>query len=490
MNVATLLEQTGLTHTLYGNLEASVEDLVCDSRAVRHGAGFVAIRGHHVDGHDYIDSALSKGASFIVAETEPPDVLPNEVAWARLEKTDSVLGVIAGTFYGQPSRDIDVLAVTGTNGKTTVSWLVESILKHAGKRCGLIGTIETHIDGAVEPAVFTTPFGDDLQRLLAKMRDAGCTHAVLEASSHGLKQDRIAGVRIASGGFTNLSRDHLDFHLTVEDYRDSKAKLFRQYAEQGVFNIDDTVGRGLWEEFKGHRLAISASGDAAADIRVTAVNFDLTGCQATLETPEGVQELTLPLVGEHNLENALVALGMTHLVGVSLSLGCQGLSQNAYVPGRLERVKGPRHVLVDYAHSPDALKNVIQALQRLVPGRVICVFGAGGNRDRGKRPDMGRTVEAFADVVIVTSDNPRTEAPQAIADEICAGMRQPETCTVELDRRRAIRHAVALAEPEDLVLIAGKGHETYQVLGTEHLPFDDRQVAAEAMTWAEQGGRA
>ena len=481
MMLRDVLESAGVPNQLIGAKEVELNDLVCDSRAVTPGSAFVAIRGFHVDGHDYIDPALAQGASAIFAETMPPADLASEVAWVRVASTDDALGHLAAAFHGHPSEQIEVMAVTGTNGKTTVSWLVEAILKHAGHRAGLVGTIETHIGDLVEPAVFTTPFGDEMQRLLGRMRDADCSHAILEASSHGLKQDRIAGVRIAAAGFTNLSRDHLDFHVTMEDYKASKERLFSHYALAAAINTDDPVGAAFADGFDGPLLKLSVAGDRTADVFVTELDCDLDGCRAVVETPDGAVSLNLDLVGQHNVENALVALGMCRLVGVPFSVGAKALSSGARVPGRLERVDGPRAVLVDYAHTPDALVNVLKGLRPMVSGRLICVFGAGGNRDAGKRSHMGAAVERYADTPIVTSDNPRTEVPEEIIEAIVAGMAPEASRIVEVDRRAAIERAIAIATSDDLVLIAGKGHETYQVIGTTKHDFDDRKVASAAL---------
>ena len=332
MKLHDVLESAGVPNQVTGPRDVSLTDLVCDSRAVTPGSAFVAIRGFHVDGHDYIAPALSQGASAIFAETMPPADLEGHVAWVRVTSTDDALGHLAAAFHGHPSERIEVMAVTGTNGKTTVSWLVEAILKHAGHRTGLVGTIETHIGEQVEPAVFTTPFGDEMQRLLGRMRDAECSHAILEASSHGLKQDRVAGVRIAAAGFTNLSRDHLDFHLTMDDYQASKKRLFSHYALAAAINIDDPVGAAFADDFDGPVLRLSVEGDTAADVIVTELTCELNGCRAVVETPDGVVNLNLDLVGKHNVENALVALGMCRLVGVPFAVGAK--VQGMYPTGR------------------------------------------------------------------------------------------------------------------------------------------------------------
>ncbi len=511
------LAQAVSPRATFGSAEAmaaALTALTYDSRQVKPGAVFVAVRGLWVDGHAYIDAALQAGARAIIAETPPPGPLDGvpPVAWLQVDDGARALGLAADAFYGHPSRALDVLAVTGTNGKTTVAWLLHQLyeaLPAPLRRCaGLVGTVENRFAGVRRPTIFTTPPSADLHALLAEMRDAGCGVVALEASSHGLAQERLAGLRVAVAGFTNLSRDHLDYHETMEAYRDAKARLFRDLAQAAVFNVDDAVGRALARELAERRggartLTVSPSGQQEADLMADGLTCDLDGSRLVLRGPrlaaarEGAPP-TLPwrlrLVGRHNVENALVALGMAHLQGVPLEAAARALEGAAGAPGRLERVPGPRNVIVDYAHTPDALANVLAAVRDVAPpaGRLLCVFGAGGDRDPGKRPEMGATVAAGADVVVVTSDNPRTEDPATIVAQVADGARAAGTrrepgedpatwLHVEVDRRAAIAWAVGQAGPEDVVLIAGKGHEDYQILGTERVPFSDREEAARAM---------
>ena len=342
--------------------------------------------------------------------------------------------------------------------------------------------MEIRYGGVRRPSIFTTPLADELQSLLADMRDIGCSHVVLEASSHGLAMHRMAGVDVAVGGFTNLSRDHIDYHQSMEAYRDAKAALFQGFARAACFNLDDETGRAFCEAFAGPKRTVSVAGARDADLSVRELECTLEGSRVGLQgRGAALDVIELPLVGRHNVENALVALGMAELAGVPREVGLVALAGVSAAPGRLESVPGPRHVLVDYAHTPDALANVLEVLRPLTAGRLICVFGAGGDRDRGKRPQMGAVVARLADLPVVTSDNPRGEDPQAIIDAVVAGMPAEGARIVEADRRLAIERAVAQAGPEDLVLIAGKGHEPYQIVGTERLDFDDRLVAAEAL---------
>ncbi len=473
-------------------LDASPTRMSADSRDIVPGALFVATRGFSVDGHDFIDAAIAAGASCVIAETARPAGDEGPHAWVQVPDATFALAVVADSFYGHPANDVAVLATTGTNGKSTVSFLLFDLLTAVGSKPGLVSTVEVVVGDVREPTIFTTPPAPAFQSLLARMRDAGCTHAAVEASSHGLHQHRMAAFSVAVGGFTNLSRDHLDYHETMADYRAAKERLFTRLAKTACFNIDDAVGHELANDFGGLSLTVSAKGDTGADIWAEAPTFSLAGCTTTLHTPTGRRDFSLPLIGAHNLENALVALGMAMLAGIDQDAAIAALGHAKGAPGRLERVTldtpgvaTPRAVFVDYAHTPDALQNVLTSLRPLVRGggQLIAVFGAGGDRDKGKRPEMARAAASVADVVIVTSDNPRTEEPNAILDDICAGLPTSSSLVVErqVDRAVAIENAVATSAGNDVIVIAGKGHEDYQIVGTEKLPFDDVMVARDAL---------
>ena len=478
MRLRDLLADAAPGRTFSGPGDVDVTHVVSDSRQVEPGALFVASRGLTVDGHQYISTALSRGAVAICAQRPAPSNLSTEIGWLQVEQSAPLLGPLAAALHRHPSRAMKVLAVTGTNGKTTVAWILDQLLRQVDAVPGLLGTVEIRYRDTRRPSSVTTPLADQLQAVLAEMRDAGCTHVVLEASSHGLAMHRLTGVQIAVGGFTNLSRDHIDYHGTMEAYRDAKAALFIDMAGAGCFNVDDETGRALAGNFDGPSRTVSVAGQPA-DLSVESLECTVDGSRMRLTgRPDWVE---FPLVGRHNVENALVALGMAELAGVPLDQALSALARVTAAPGRLEPVPGPRHVLVDYAHTPDALANVLEVLRPMVAGRLICVFGAGGDRDRGKRPQMGEAAGRLADLAVVTSDNPRSEAPAAIIDDILGGVPDGVTPVIEIDRRAAIHRAVSLAEREDLVLIAGKGHETYQIIGDERLDFDDRQVAAEAL---------
>lgn len=484
--LSSLLQRLPLA-AVYGDPDIDVTGIAQDSREVVEGGMFVAISGFGVDGHDYIDAALQAGARTLVGSRARPMHLPDAVTWVRVEDTRVALAEFSRCFFGDPSEQLPVLAVTGTNGKTSTVWLLDHILRTVGGRPGVFGTVHARIGDRVRPTIYTTPPAHILQSALAEMRGQACTHALIEASSHGLELGRTLGTRIRIAGFTNLSRDHMDFHETMEAYEASKWRLFDQMSEQACFWIDDPVGRRFAERYE--RPALTVGTAVTADLRVSAIASTLDGSTATLHTPEGETTLRIPLPGSHNVANALVALGMARLDGVPLDAALSALAVAPPIPGRLERIPGPRKVLVDYAHTPDALEKVLRTLRGFAPRRLVCVFGAGGDRDPGKRPQMGAMVSRLADVALVTSDNPRTEDPEMIVREIVAGIPTDGSAEVlvEVDRRLAIHQAIAMAHEEDIVLVAGKGHETYQVIGTSRTDFDDRLVAAEAMGSIRQG---
>ena len=441
-----------------------------DHRKVAPGGVFVAVRDLWEDGHDFVAEAIARGAVAVVAETQRT----HPIAWLRVPNGAEALAHAAASYHGHPSqRGLRVLAVTGTNGKSTVAWLLYQILAACGRRPGLIGTVEQRFGKVVRDTQFTTPLSVDLQALFAEMRGAACTHVALEASSHAMTTHRLTSTRVAVAGFTNLSRDHLDFHGDLEAYRNAKASLFTQFARRACFHTDDPVGAAFAATFRGPQLTV---GTLDADLRASDIASSLQGTACRLHTSGGVLDLRVGLVGAFNLENALVALGMAVLSGIPLRRAVAALRTATPAPGRLEPVHGTvPTVFVDYAHTPDALRRVLETVRPLTSGRLVCVFGAGGDRDKGKRPLMGAVVSELADELYVTSDNPRTEPAADIIADILVGVRGPHT--VEPDRARAIRAAVAAAGPEDVVLIAGKGHERYQIVGEARLPFDDRAVA-------------
>ncbi len=451
--------------------DAEIGDLAYDSRRIGADCLFFCVPGGTVDGHDFAERAVADGAVALVVERD----LPLDVPQVRVDSVRAAMGPIADRFYGEPSRDLRVLGVTGTNGKTTTAFLQAAIMEAADTPCGLVGTIERRIGGRIEAAGRTTPEAIDLHRDLRQMVDAGDGACAMEVSSHALDQERVGGVRFAAAAFTNLSHDHLDYHGDMESYFAAKARLFDGRCP-AVANLDDPYGARLRVD-----LGYSVDGAAGAEIVAEEVDLQRDATRFILRTPWGTGDARLFLVGRYNVANALAAVGSTGLAGVPFDAIVEGLASLAGVPGRLERVEAGQDftVLVDYAHTPDALTQALVAVREVTDGSVHVVFGCGGDRDRGKRPVMAAAACAGADRVIVTSDNPRSEDPESIVAEIVTGASGP--VIVELDRARAIARALADAAPGDVVLIAGKGHEQGKERDGVVLPFDDRLVAREAL---------
>jgi murE/murF fusion protein len=451
-----------------------------DSRAIAQGDVFVAVRGLHQDGHQFVASAVERGASAVVVERELEGIAVPQVIVASGARA---LGRLVARSLGDPGAAMTLVGVTGTNGKTTTTYLVESILHAAGKTCGVIGTVDLRWGGKTIPAAYTTPTPAIIHDTLAKMRAAGCTHVVMEVTSIALAMERVAGMSFAVAAFSNLTQDHLDIHGTMEAYRDAKQKLFADHlASDGtaVVNIDDPAGEVMAAAAR-QCLRVSANNAAQADVRVVDARSTVRGIIARIATRRGeLSVASKPLVGQYNIANVALAVGIGEALDIPHELIARGIESLQGVPGRVERVANSADldILVDYAHTPDALHNVLTALRPLTKRRLICVFGCGGDRDPTKRPKMGAVVAALADVAVVTSDNPRTEDPRAIIDAILPAV--PEPFFVDVDRRIAIRAAIAEATAGDVVVIAGKGHEDYQILGTQKVHFDDREEAAAA----------
>ena len=467
--------------SLSGPGEVEVRGLAYDSRQVRPGFVYCALKGGRADGADFIDQAIAAGAVAVLSERAPDR---SGVAWLRSPDPRRAMAAMAAAFHGHPSRALRVAGVTGTNGKTTIAFLLHHLMKASRGRAGLIGTV-VYDDGQQQrPASHTTPESVDLQEWLARMAGNGCGGVAMEVSSHALVQHRADGIAFDAAIFTNLTQDHLDFHGTMEAYFEAKATLFDQVAAQpekkpvAVINIDDPAGRKLVARLGGRVRLVRYGFGATADYRATNVRFDANGTQYQLEVGERKLLVRLPLIGRFNVLNSLAAVAGATACGLNLREAVANLAQAPQVPGRLESVAGRRafRVLVDYAHTPDALENALTTVRELGPRRLLVVFGCGGDRDAGKRPLMGGVASRLADYSILTSDNPRSEAPAAILDDIRRGF-TGAACEVIEDRRQAIGRAIELAQDGDIVLIAGKGHESYQILGDKTIDFDDRQVA-------------
>lgn len=477
----------------HGNLNVEITALTDDSRKVKPGSLFVAVKGERVDGHAYIHHAVSSGAVALVVQ-DPLPASTLSVPAVRVRDSRSALGRLAARFQHDPSSRLRMIGVTGTNGKTTVTYLCKGMLESAGRRVGIIGTVAYQIGAERMSASHTTPGAVELQALLARMVSAGLDSAVMEVSSHALAMDRIAGCEFDTAVFTNLTQDHLDFHGDMEGYFKAKLRLFSGMALDGkktgpkraIVNADDP---------RGSRV-VAASGVPVwtysirepSDIRAEDVRVSINGTTFTATTPLGRLAVESRLVGEHNVYNILAAIGAGLNEGLSLAHIHAGIRAVDNVPGRFERVEAGQNftVVVDYAHTEDALIRLLNAAQALKTGRIITVFGCGGDRDRGKRPKMGRAAIERSDLVILTSDNPRSEDPLAILSEVEAGVCEARHLVrsqyqIVADRRQAIEAAIREARPGDMVLIAGKGHEDYQIIGTNRFHFDDREVAREAI---------
>jgi UDP-N-acetylmuramoyl-L-alanyl-D-glutamate--2,6-diaminopimelate ligase len=472
---------------LEDDLGAVVLDVTHDSRQVREGWLFVAIRGEKSDGNRFAGDVSERGAVGVISEQPRPADFRG--GWIRVPEARHALALAAAEVHGHPSRELKLVGVTGTNGKTTTAYLVAAVVEAAGTPTALISTVEYRVAGERQPALHTTPEASDVQRLLRRAVAAGCRVAVMEASSQALDLRRCDALRYEVAAFTNLTQDHLDYHLTMERYFDAKRRLFDgrlgEPPRVSVINVDDEYGARLFEEVSGaERRVLRYALEGKAEVTARGVESSLGGTRLTLRTPEGERTLRSPLVGRPHVYNILTAAGVAHALGLGLDATAEALSTCGGAPGRFERVahEGDFAVVVDYAHTDDALRNVLRTAREVARGRVITVFGCGGDRDRTKRAPMGEAAASLSDVVIATSDNPRTEDPEAILRDVEEGLRASGRPYLKIvDRREAIYRAVAEAQDGDIVVIAGKGHEDYQIVGTEKRHFDDREVAREAL---------
>jgi UDP-N-acetylmuramoyl-L-alanyl-D-glutamate--2,6-diaminopimelate ligase len=456
---------------------------VCaDSRRLRQGDIFVAVKGSRMDGHDFIGQAAASGARYVVSQ-KPVTVASAEVI--QTDDTAEALGLLSQAYFDQPNSRLVNLAVTGTNGKTTTTYLVRSVITNAARKCGLIGTVTIDFGSGEDSieASMTTPDAFDLASISDNMIKAGAEFLVMEASSHAIEQNRLAGINFKAAAFTNFTGDHLDYHKTMEAYLAAKLKLFEKLLPDAtaVINIDDPVWERVAAATKANKLFYSL--DRETDLTADIISMDITATVFDLSFQARKIRIKTPLIGRHNISNHLAAAGLAIGAGFDLKTVAQGLSKLARVPGRLQKVpfSGDFTVLVDYAHTDDALKNVLSTLKPLCKNRLFLVFGCGGDRDKTKRPRMAQIAEQFADNIFVTSDNPRTERPAAIIEDIVQGFSNPPSgnIVIQPDRKLAIEAAVKNAKSGDIVLIAGKGHENYQIIGTEKTHFSDIETAAE-----------
>ena len=514
MKLSELLEDLDGVTRVEADPSAEILDIAYDSRKVIPGALFFAVPGQHVNGADFIGDALDRGARVVVAL---PEVMERKVegnGFVEVEDIRGAMARISARFFRRPSRELKLIGVTGTNGKTTFTYLMESILREAGLRPGVIGTISYRYGGQSLRPGTTTPESVDLQRILREMVQAGCTHALLEVSSHGLDYRRVDSCDLSCAVFTMLGRDHLDHHGDMERYFSSKARLFSEILADSaakdrvaILNRDDPYGRRLEEACPVPVVGVSL--EDKADYWLESASFSREGISLSMGTPGGRMDLNSRLLSNVNALNILLAVAVSHRMGLETEAIVRGVRALEGIPGRMERVGEEKDflVLVDYAHTPDALEKVLSSIRKLTPGRLITVFGCGGDRDRGKRPLMGTAAGRWSDLVVVTSDNPRSEPPERIIEEIRQGInamdidfKNPEEMaraekgkkvyTWLVDRRKAIRLAVSLAGAEDTVFIAGKGHEDVQIIGDTSIPFRDDREVLHALRGDGNGGPA
>jgi UDP-N-acetylmuramoyl-L-alanyl-D-glutamate--2,6-diaminopimelate ligase len=491
-------------------MDLDVAGLHYDSRQVRQGDAFFALRGVVSDGHDFISSAIANGAKVVLCEEtldRIEQITPeriDQITIVQVENSRRVMALAAAEFYGNPTQGMNVVGVTGTNGKTTITYLLESILNRAGLAPAVVGTINYRYGTDLRQAPHTTPESLDLMKQVRDFRHGGARSLVIEVSSHALEQCRADGVHFQVGVFTNLTPEHLDYHQDMEQYFTSKYHLFKELLPRdngrAVINIDDAYGRRLAEMVPA---ALTCGRDQEADIYPENIDVSLNGIYGLVTTPLGPVEISSPLLGDFNVENLLCAIGAAVALDLSPQMIAEGLAVATGVPGRLEQIENDRSavILVDYAHTGDALRRVIEAMQGLAPRRILTVFGCGGDRDRSKRPIMAEVAARGSDITIATSDNPRTEDPELILNDVCSGLvkvHKREWSKAEAvigegkgyvvipDRRQAIEFAVSLLRPGDLLLVAGKGHEDYQILATGRIHFDDREELRKAL---QAGGR-
>ena len=479
---------TGIDCTIIGNPDEPISGIAYRSDAVNPGDAFCCIVGIKADGHSFAQDAIDRGARVLIVERKVYLADATDVTEVVVKDSRKAMARLASRFYGNPSEAFSLVGVTGTNGKTTTTFLVNHIAQVLGNKTGLIGTVGIEIDGEHRPSSHTTPESPDLQKIFAMMRDEGCGVVSMEVSSHALDLERTWATKFAVTAFTNLTQDHLDYHKTFEAYFAAKARLFsKDYPAKRVINIDSTWGKELLKRSSTNEDIIITTGfDPSAQIHPIDVEYGAASTRVVLSVRGSQMEVTYPLVGRFNVENVMTAFGIALQLGYSASAIVEALRDVPAVPGRLQRVAtehdGGVSIYVDYAHTPDALEKAIASVSALeTEGKTIVVFGCGGDRDSGKRPIMGRAALA-ADYAVVTSDNPRTEDPNAIIEDIVAGMGEgTDHFEVVPDRRDAIARAIAVANSGDAILIAGKGHEDYQIIGTEKHHFDDREVAAEEL---------
>ncbi|AGB41709.1 UDP-N-acetylmuramyl-tripeptide synthetase [Halobacteroides halobius DSM 5150] len=487
INLKELVEVLEVEDTV-GNLDIDITGIAYDSRKIRPGELFVAITGFEVDGHDFINGAIANGAQAVLVEK---DIANKDVTTIKVSNTRKALARASAKFYDYPADDLTIIGVTGTNGKTTTTYLIESVLDNLGLKTGLIGTIKNKVGTSIQGASRTTPESLDIQRFFAQMREEGVTHAVMEVSSHALELGRVLEIDFDRQVFTNLSQDHLDFHQSLEDYLNAKLKLFTMNDKPAIINFDDQQADKIKEQARGEIISYGLEDEV--DFKARDIKIDVKGVNYQLITKQNKLPVKLKLSGKFNVYNSLAAIATVASLGFDLTEIKEGIEDICGVPGRFQLIDQGQDfgVIVDYAHTPDGMENVLKTANEFTTGRVIVVFGCGGDRDRKKRPIMGRLGVTLADFAIVTSDNPRSEDPMDIIADIMPGINELEKKSGEdyiviENRGEAINKAVEMANADDIILIIGKGHETYQDLGDKVIDFDDSEVAREALEYRSE----
>ncbi|MBU5438179.1 UDP-N-acetylmuramoyl-L-alanyl-D-glutamate--2,6-diaminopimelate ligase [Tissierella sp. MSJ-40] len=469
---------------LKGSLDVEVTGIQHDSRKIEKGNLFIAQRGFTVDGHHYIEKAIENGAKAVILEEEINLDIDKDITFIKVEDSTDALAKFAANFYEEPSNEIGLIGITGTNGKTSTTYFIKSILEENNVKTGILGTIGAIIDNEVIKLENTTPDSLTIEENLRKMVNADTKKCVMEVSSHALELKRVEYTEFEVGIFTNLTKDHLDYHETMENYFNSKLKLFFKTKKYNIINIDDDYGKKIVSQTANRVPLITFGIKEKADIYATMISFSLDKVSFILNTPNGSTPILLNVPGEFSIYNALAAASCAFAYGIDLSIIKKGLEAVSGIKGRFEVVPTNKDftVIIDFAHTADGLEKVLTVIDQFAEGRKIVLFGAGGNRDKTKRPIMGETVAKHADFCIVTSDNPRHEKPEKIIDDVVEGVKRAKGNYVQIvDRREAIKYALDNAKPKDIILLAGKGHETYTIIGDEVLPFDERQIVLDIL---------
>lgn len=464
---------------LKGDINIDISSVEYDSRKVAKGSLFVAIKGYETDGHLYIQKAIEAGSKAIILEKETDFKFGDDIVIVKVDNSRKLLGFISSNFFGNPGKKLKIIGVTGTNGKTSITYFLKSILKEAGFKVGIIGTIENQIEDIVYESAVTTPESRDIQELLAKMVEVGCDYCVMEASSHALYLDRVAAIPFKTAIFTNLTQDHLDFHKNFTEYLNAKKILFTYIGDEGfsILNADDKTYEEISNMAGGKVISYSISRDS--DYKASNIKLDINGTSFNLINNEKSNKINLKMIGEFSIYNSLAAIAAAHELGIELPIIQEGL-RKVNVNGRFQLIESNKDfaVVVDYAHTPDGLYNVLSTARKITNGKVICVFGCGGDRDKKKRPIMGKVAGEISDYLIITSDNPRTEDPVKIIDMVEVGVKETPVRYIKItNRKEAIAYAIEMAEPGDIIIIAGKGHEDYQIVGKTKYPFSDFEIA-------------